>query len=122
MPWRLAVTAATVTAVATVWSATVGTGGVSARGFLLLLFVAGLPLLMRDVPTAFTCACLLVGILLLWVSLIGAAFGLGPVVAAALMLLAASVADPDNPPSSASVVLAGMLLLVFFLLAFCLYW
>ncbi|MFG2342086.1 hypothetical protein [Streptomyces yangpuensis] len=119
VPWRLAVTAAAVTAAATVWSAAVATGGMSVRGFLLVLFVAGLPLLARHAPTAFTCACLLTGTVLLWVSLIGAAFGLGPVVAAALLLLAASVADPDNPPSGCSVALAAALMLLILPVGLC---
>ncbi|MFJ7780729.1 hypothetical protein [Streptomyces yangpuensis] len=119
VPWRLAVTAAAVTAAATVWSATAATAGVPVRGLLLILFVAGLPLLARPAPTAFTCVCLLTGTVLLWVSLIGAAFGLGPVVAAALLLLAASVADPDNPPSGAAVGLAAALLLLILLVGFC---
>ncbi|MCX5585977.1 hypothetical protein ACFV0H_28065 [Streptomyces erythrochromogenes] len=119
MPWRLAVTAAAVTAGTTVWSATVATEGVPARGFLLILFVAGLPLLARDAPTAFTCVCLLTGMVLLWVSLLGAAVGLGPVVAASLALLAASVADPDAPPGGCSVALAGALLLVILPVGFC---
>ncbi|MFJ9945929.1 hypothetical protein [Streptomyces erythrochromogenes] len=121
MPWRLAVTAAVVTAGATVWSATVATQGVSARGFLLILFVAGLPLLARDAPAAFTRLCLLTGIVLLWVSLIGAGFGLRPVIAASLALLAASVADRDELPGGWSVALAGALLLGLLPLASCLY-
>ncbi|WP_046778625.1 hypothetical protein [Streptomyces yangpuensis] len=118
VPWRLGVTAAAVTAAAAVWSATVGTGDVPPRVYLPVLFVAALPLLARHAPTAFTCACLLTGMVLLWVSLLGAAFGLGPVVAAALLLLAASVADRDHPPTGCSVALAAALPPAFFLLAF----
>lgn len=119
LPWRLAVTAAAVTAGATVWSAAVATEGVSARGFLLILFVAGLPLLARDAPAAFTTVCLLTGMVLLWVSLLGAGVGLSPVIAASLALLAASVADPDTPPGGCSVALAGALLLVILPVGFC---
>ncbi|MFF9977929.1 hypothetical protein [Streptomyces erythrochromogenes] len=119
LPWRLAVTAASVTAVTTVWSATVSAGGVSARGLLLLLFVAGLPLLARDAPAAFTRTCLVIAVFLLWVPMFGAA-GLRPVAAAVLLLLAASVADPDHHPSCLTVALAGALL-VFLPPAFCLY-
>ncbi|MFD5882473.1 hypothetical protein [Streptomyces yangpuensis] len=118
VPWRLAVTAAAVTAAATAWSATVGTGDVLPRVYLAVLAVVALPLLARHAPTAFARVCLLAGMVLLWVSLIGAAFGLGPVVAAALLLLAASVADRDNPPTGCSVALAAALPPVFFLLAF----
>ncbi|MFJ6785700.1 hypothetical protein [Streptomyces yangpuensis] len=118
VPWRLAVTAAAVTAAAAMWSATRGTGDVLPLVHLVALAVSALPLLARRAPTAFTCVCLLTGTALLWVSLIGAAFGLGPVVAAALLLLAASVADPGRPPRGWSVALAAALLPVFFLLAF----
>ncbi|MFB7172799.1 hypothetical protein ACFCYM_18510 [Streptomyces sp. NPDC056254] len=86
--------------------------------YLVLLAVAALPLLARTAPGAFTRAGLLTGMILLWVSLIGAPFGLWPVAAASLMLLAASAADPRNPPSGCSVALAAALPPVFFLLAF----
>ncbi|MFD6231420.1 hypothetical protein ACFWFZ_31855 [Streptomyces sp. NPDC060232] len=117
VPWGLAVTATAVTAAAAVWSAIVGTGGVLPRAYLVALAVVALPLLTRHAPTAFTCACLLTGMVLLWVSLIGAAFGLAPVAAAALLLLVSSVADPDHPPSGCSVALAAALPPVFFLVA-----
>ncbi|WP_405424395.1 hypothetical protein [Streptomyces erythrochromogenes] len=120
VPWRLAVTAAVVTAGATVWSATVATQGVSARGFLLILFVAGLPLLARDAPAAFTFVSLSTGMVLLWVSVLGGALGLRPVIAAALALLAASVADPESLPGGCSVAMAGALL-VFLPVGFCRY-
>ncbi|WP_327414777.1 hypothetical protein [Streptomyces sp. NBC_01233] len=118
VPWRLAVTAAAVTAVATVCAATVGMGGMPGGVYLAVLAVAALPLLMRAAPTVFYRACLLTGMVLLGASLIGATFGLGPVVPAALLLLVASVADPDNSPGAASVALAAVLP-VFFLFLFC---
>ncbi|MFF3725185.1 hypothetical protein ACFYYM_22745 [Streptomyces erythrochromogenes] len=117
-PWRLAVTAAAVTAVAAACAATVGMGDVPAAVYLAVLALAALPLLMRAAPTVFRRACLLIGMVLLWASLIGAAFGLGPVVPAALLLLVAAVADPENPPGSPSVVLAVVLPLMFLLFLF----
>ncbi|MER7735126.1 hypothetical protein ABTX80_29945 [Streptomyces erythrochromogenes] len=119
MPWRLAVAAAAVTAVPAACAATVGMGDVPAAVHLAVLAVAALPLLMRAAPTAFRRACLLIGMVLLWASLIGAAFGLGPVVPASLLLLVAAVADPDNAPGCASVVLAVMLPLLFLLFLLC---
>ncbi len=118
VPRRLAVAATALTAAAAAWSAIVGAGDVLPRAYLVVLAVAALPLLARHAPTAFTCACLLTGTVLLWVSLLGAAFGLGPVAAAALLLLVASVADPGDPPSGCSVALAAALPPVFFLVAF----
>ncbi|MFE7183660.1 hypothetical protein [Streptomyces erythrochromogenes] len=119
VPWRLAVTAAAVTAVPAACAATVGMGDVPAAVHLAVLAVAALPLLMRAAPTVFRRACLLIGMVLLWASLIGAAFGFGPVAPAALLLLVAAVADPDNLPGCASVVLAVVLPVMFLLFLLC---
>ncbi|MEU4358989.1 hypothetical protein [Streptomyces virginiae] len=119
MPWRLAVAAVAVTAVAAVCAVTVGTGHVPGAVHLVVLAVVALPLLRRTAPASFCRACLLAGMVLLWVSLLGAKFGLGPVVLASFLLLAASVADRDNPPDGTSVALAAVLPPVFFVAASC---
>ncbi len=120
LPWRLALAAAAVTAVATVCAAIAGMGDIPGVVHLVLLAAVALPLLSGAAPAAFCRACLLVGTTLLWVSILGARFGLWPVLLASLLLLAASVADRANPPGCASMALAGMLPPVFLLVGFCL--
>ncbi|MEV6681762.1 hypothetical protein AB0N09_33555 [Streptomyces erythrochromogenes] len=114
LPWRLAVTAAAVTAAATVYAA--AAGDLPGVLYVAVPAVALLPLLMREAPASFGRACLIGGMLLLWGSPLWAEFGLGPVVAAALLMLGASVADPDNPPDGASVAVGMVLPPLFYLM------
>ncbi|KOU65507.1 hypothetical protein ADK96_16900 [Streptomyces sp. IGB124] len=116
VPWRLAVTAAAVTAGAVVYAAAVGKEDVPGAVYVVVPAVVVLPLLMHQAPASFGRACLIVGMMLLWGSPVGAEFGLGPVVAAALLLLAASVADPANSPDCASVTVGLVLPPLFYLL------
>ncbi|MFE2243044.1 hypothetical protein ACFXCU_26430 [Streptomyces virginiae] len=116
VPWRLAVTAAAVTAGAVVYAAAVGKGDVPGAVYVVVVAAFVLPLLMQEAPASFGRACLIVGMMLLWGAPVAAEFGLGPVVAAALLLLAASVADPAHSPDCASAAVALVLPPLFYLL------